>query len=1179
MRNRRPPQWIYVVFAFCLSGTCLRGQSYQGGIRGMVSDPQGGALPKVKVTLTDQASKLARTVETNGSGEYVFTAVEPATYSLSVRATGFKSYVQSDLVVATQQFEEMDLKLAVGGTDETVEVEGSAPMLDATTASNGQGISTQQLEDLPNLGRNPFLFAKLSTNVAAVGDPRFNRFQDQSGSSQISIAGGPVRTNNYLVDGIPITDLNNRAVVIPSLEATMEMKLQINTYDAEIARTGGGVFNTVLKSGTTQFHGTLYGETRQTNWAAHNYFYTPGAPYSAVYYSYAGAVGGPVILPKILKKDSTFFWLTEEGYRQRSPLSAAYYVPTLAERSGDFSGDFGPGSPDGTACATSSMYKVPCLMDPLFGTPAGTTKFFVGNRIPSNRISPIGQALMNLYPVVDGPGIPSGLAYTGPTINEAYNTSGTDLLGDRADEFIAKLDHQFFSRWYANVSYMHYGSKEPGGDPLHSIAGDQSPQSTYLLFRKVDAVSQNNTFTLNPTTVLTVGFGFNRFPNNTVDLSNGYDITKLGFSPGLASALPKKAIPAVVMLNAATDGTNDSGPAVFYSRSALASVSKSLGTHSLKAGYDFRTISVDFTDISTSNGQLYFDNGYTGVDLANLLLGYPTTSSAVSTYFTIPTRLRFNVHYNGAYVQDGWRITPKLTFNYGVRYEYEPGLYERDNHLVVGFNRTVPNPTSTYPHAVGGVEFAGVSGYPMNCCSFSNKKFAPRAGFAYQPVQGTVVRGGFGIFYAPPYFTGSSALAPGYAATSTYNYTAPTSAAGTAAPLNNLFPTGLNQPSGNRLGYATNVGSSVSELDQYRRYAQVQQYSFDVQQQFALGLVLKAGYVGSHGKNLQASTTSGTAGLNINQVPDQYISQYTAAQFNSSCASLGAAAPAQCAGLTTTTLGRALRPFQGFNTVTAVSSPAKSNYNSLSVRLEKPTSFGFSFLSSFTWSSTWDSVFGTSSTLNAGNTSAQDAYNPQGEYARSIVDIPLRFTVGTTYQLPFGRGRKLFNQNRWIDLAIGGWTINAVGVKQSGAPLSLYMNNNGLGALNAAVQRPSYAPGFNQSNVGRSGRAENRLGTSGKPTYLINGFQSPNTATQLAFGNLERTIPVLGPGLNTWDLSVFKSKKLESVELQFRAEALNAFNTPQFGAPNVRVGNASFGVISSQVNLPRYIQLGGRINF
>ena len=1170
------PRSVLALTLLVISATLLPNVlalSYQGGIRGVVSDPVGASVSGVTVTLVDDATKLSRTAVTNGSGEYVFTAVEPSTYKLSVVVQGFKGYEQKGVKVATQQFETIDMTLTIGGSAETIEVTASSPLVDATTASNGQDIDTQKLENLPNLGRNPFLFAKLSTNIAAVGDPRFNRFQDQSGSSQISIAGGPVRTNNYLIDGIPITDLNNRAVIIPSLEATQDMKLQVNTYDAEIARTGGGVFNTVLKSGTNGLHGTLYGETRQTNWAGHPYFYTPGAPYSAAFYSYAGAIGGPVVIPHVYNgKDKTFFWITEEGYRQRSPLSGTYYLPTPAERTGDFSMSYGAGSPDGMTCVAGN-----CLLDPLYGTVAGTTKYFVGNRIPAARINPIGQALINMYPTA---GSIAGLAPLAPTSSkyELPNASGTDLLGDRADEFIGKVDHQMFRWWFANFSYLHYGSKEPGGNPLHSAAGVESPGSSYLLYRKVDAVTQNNTLTINPTTIATVGFGFNRFPNNTLDLSNGYDITQLGFSSGFASGLPKKAIPALVMLNAATNGTNDSGPAVFYSRSFLASVAKSLGKHSIKVGYDFRSVSVDFTDVTYSNGQLYFDNSYTGVDLANLLLGYPTSktsSTATTTQFSVPTRLALNLHYNAGYVQDSWRLTSKLTLNYGLRYEYEPGISERNNHYAVGFDRAVSNPTTLYPRAVGGVEFAGVNGYGSHCCNYSDTKFAPRAGFAYQPKEGTVVRGGFGIFYPAPYYTSSSSLAPGYTATNVYQPYLPMSASGAAAPLSNLFPGGLAQPVGNSLGYATQLGSTVTAVDQYRRYGVVEQYSFDVQQQFGFGMAFKLGYVGSHGKNLQPSTT-GTTGYNINQLPDQYLTQYTIAQLSSTCASLGANAPGQCAGAgPTAILNQALRPFQGFSSVTVLGSPAKSNYNSMIVRLEKSTSHGLNFLTSFTWSSTWDSVFGTTSTLNSGISAAQDANNlGAGEYARSLTNIPLRFTVGASYELPFGTGRQ-FLTNRWLDLAVGGWTINTVGGKQSGAPLSPSMNSNGISAIGASVQRASYAAGASALTAAKTGNTESRINS-----YLNTAaFTAPTNGPYYAYGNVPRTIAVYGPGLNAWDLSVFKTKKLERVELQFRAEALNAFNTPQFGAPNVKIGNSSAGVVSTQVNLPRYIQLGGRVNF
>ena len=400
---------------------------------------------------------------------------------------------------------------------------------------------------------------------------------------------------------------------------------------------------------------------------------------------------------------------------------------------------------------------------------------------------------------------------------------------------------------------------------------------------------------------------------------------------------------------------------------------------------------------------------------------------------------------------------------------------------------------------------------------------------------------------------------------------------------------------GNTLGYATQLGSTVTALDQYRRYADVQQYSLDIEQQLPAGFAAKIGYVGSHGKNLQASTT-GTTGENVNQLPDQYLTQYTAAQLGlisgtagATCASLGAAAPVQCASAApTASLNQVLRPFQGFSSVTLLGSPARSNYNSFIFRLEKATSHGISFLASFTASSTWDSVFGTGSTIDAGITAAQDANNLKAEYARSITDIPLRFSMGASYDLPFGKGKAFLNSNRYVGYVVGGWSVNTIGVKQSGEPLSPSQNSNAISGIGASVQHPDYST--NSAVVGLTGRTEKRIGATGLPKYFNTGaFTAPGSATDINpairgsafanYGSVPRTISALGPGLDSWDVSIFKTQKFERFDLQFRAEALNISNTPQFGAPNVKIGNASAGVVSSQVNLPRLIQLGGRFDF
>ena len=444
-------------------------QSNYGVIRGIVSDPIGASVSGAMVVLTSQSTKIPRNTTTNGSGEYVFSAVEPGTYALTVTGNGFKKEENTGIVIDSGNTIPLDIKLQIGSMTESVEVTASEPLVNNGTSYNGQLIDSQKLENLPNPGRNPFLFSKLDNNVTPVGDPRFVRFQDQSGSSTISIAGAPISSNNYSIDGVPITDFSNRAVIIPSIEAVEEVKVQANTYDAEIGRTSGGMFNTTLKSGGSSLHGVLQGETRQTNWGANLFFNNrtaykdpvtgvtqPTTPRGAAeFYSYVGAIGGPIPLPHWLGgKDKTFFWVAEEGYRQRSPITTnAYIVPTDLQRSGNF-------SEIGTITSPTTCGKGTDGTDAICITNPATGQFFANNIIPASTINPVGQAIVNTYPHAN-----LTATYGNPNFN------GADTLGDRADEFDGKLTHQFGSRWLADFYYLHYGSKEPGGNSLESLAG------------------------------------------------------------------------------------------------------------------------------------------------------------------------------------------------------------------------------------------------------------------------------------------------------------------------------------------------------------------------------------------------------------------------------------------------------------------------------------------------------------------------------------------------------------------------------------------------------------------------------------------------------------------------------------------------------------------------------------
>lgn len=1165
-------QLFLLAVLFVASVTNCMAQSNYGAMRGIVADPQGAPIAGATVILTSEAKKISRTTVTNGSGEYVFSAVEPATYTVDVTASNFKKTEQTGIVVDSGNTIPLDVKLQVGQAGETVEVTAAEPIVDNGTSYNGQLIDSQKLQNLPNPGRNPFLFSKLDNNVTPVGDPRFVRFQDQSGSSTISIAGAPLSSNNYTIDGIPITDFSNRAVIIPSIEGVEEVKVQANTYDSEIGRTSGGMFNTTLKSGSSRFHGVLQGETRQTNWGA-NLFFNNRTPYTAngvttpttprgaaEFYSYVGNLSGPIPLPKILGgPKKTFFSITEEGYRQRSPLTASvsFPVPTALQRSGDFSEI---GTVTNGVCTSGR-----CIYDPNTSTVVAGAVVrtpFAGNKIPTSRINAVGQGIVNMYPVPN----------TAITSYGTPNFNGGDTLGDRADEFNGKITHQFSDRWLADFYYLHYGSKEPGGNALQNAAGSSS---SYLLYRKVDAIGIQNTITLNPTTVMTVGFGFNRFPNDTQDISKGFDQTKLGLPASYVSSLPKTGFPAITTsstANLAYEGTSNSGPAVYFSRNFVVGVAKSLGKHSVKAGYNFRAISLTYTSLSNASGTFGFDNQFTsanntatqsqgGADAADMLLGLPSSGSVV-----IPSKLGITTDYQAGYLQDDWRVSTKLTFNIGLRYEYEPGVHERNNHYSVGFDRTVTSPLTTTSGVttLGGVMFAGQNGYPTSTGAMAGK-WAPRAGFAYAVNPKTVVKGGWGIFFPPLVYSNSAALAPGYVASNSYVTNAVNGVPGNT--LSNPFPSGLAGPTGSAAGYLTNVGSTLSVIDQNRRSPRWTSYSADLEHEFPFGIAFKVGYVGGHGTNLNNS-------LNINQLSDANLnlgSTYLNASVANPYYQKGGAG---AIGSATAARYVLLKPFAQFTTITDATSVGRSDYNALDIKVQKRFAKGLTLLTAYTWSSNWDNQWGASSTLNSGNNGPQDIYDLSKEYSRAINDIPNRFTLSGTYELPFGRGKQfLSGVNTWVDLLVGGWRFNDIMIMQNGAPLAITQSNTNSVYGNSAT-RPNRVAGVNACF---SGRPEDRLNA-----YFNTAAFTTTTAATL-YGNSTRTINCYGPGYVNSDLSLNKNFHVyESVNIEFRAEALNAFNTPQFATPVVTIGSSTAGQMNAStgtLGFPRLVQLGGRITF
>lgn len=1123
----------------------LWGQSTLGGVRGTVSDSSGAAIANVKVTLTNAGTGEPRSTLTNSSGSYDFSAVVPATYSISAEGASFKKFERSNVVVGTQQFLTVDVALQVGTLSESVTVTESVPLVESSNASQGQVLDNQKLVDLPNLGRNPFMMSRLVQNVVPVGPPAYNRMEDQSGSSMISIAGGPVRGNNYLLDGIPITDANNRAIIIPSLEAIQEVKVQANTYDAEMARTGGGMFNTLMRSGANDYHGSAYGHLRRTDWDANNYFSNAaGIPISPQPNTTWGAsFGGKVWIPKLYNgKNKTFFWLAVEHYDDEQSDSSNFAVPTALERVGNF-------SQSGVT-----------VYNPTTGQP------FANNVIPASLLSPVGLGIANLFPAPTS--TPSSYGGNDLTLASAIKA--------RAVQYTGKVDEDFTSWWRSSLSYLRYYSLEPGDTWFNSPA----TQSGWRLLRRVDATQLNNVFTLNPTTVLAVRYGFNRFPNYDYNSSQGFNIASLGFNPAFANSIsPALAeFPAINLSTFSSLGdTGDNGYYDEYSYNFSTAIDKYIGRHSLKAGFDFRKLGTAGYSQNNPTGAYTFNTGatgasgnsYTGTDLGDLLTGYAYGRQADSF-----SRFNDTINYYGLFAQDDFRVSSKLTLNIGLRWERELGIKEAHNALITGFNTKVPNVLANQVSGispVGAVEYAGMNGAPTRVGHYSGNKFAPRIGVAYQLNSKTILRGGYGIFYAPQVAIGAPISTLGYSANT--SYTGSFNSAGMAVPtLANPFPNGLIQPSGNSLGTAAGLGQSFSLVDPNAHSPRVQQYSFDIQRELPFGVALEVGYVGSHTTDL----TLGTGNININALNPSYFAMGNSALNASvnnpyySAAQSGVVASGTLSGVTVPAY-QLLLPYSSYQAINLIfSSRNHASYNSGVIKAQKNLSKGLTFLSTLTWSKNMDeSSGGPGNSLNGGAAGApQNPYNLAAEYSLSNIDTPIRWATSISYDLPVGKGRQFLKSNPWLDLLVGGWTLNAVSVYQTGFPLQIFQNDSNS-AYGYGAQRPN-ATGVSPST---SGSVESRIYNYINPAAF-------SIAPAATFGDVGRTISLRGPGQKNWDMSLFKTYSVkERFRAQFRFEALNAFNSPLFASPNTNLSSGSFGKINTQSNFSRQLQLALRFSF
>lgn len=1150
-------------------------QTFQGGVRGKIQDADGGVIPGVAVTLRNEETGLGRRTESNAAGEYSFANLQPGTYSLRAELEGFNSFVSEELLVGISVFLVLDAVLQVGDFTEVVTVTGETPLVENGTASVSSTIDRTQIEALPTPGRNVFIMAVTTPNVVHTGNPVWVKQSDQTNSSLLSLGGGPLRGNNYTVDGVSMTDLRNRSVIIPIFEAIQEMKVQTNTYDAEMGRTGGGVFNTIHRSGANKWAGSALYQFRpgklNTFWRKLSYFqqqdFNAGvigqqdleaAPYNLA----GGSFGGPIA------KNRTFFWTAAEGYSDNAVSNTTIVVPGTAEAAGDFSHNKGT------------------VYNPFDRDANGNRRPFADNRIPANLVDGTGSALSQQ------------LASLGSGSAGALSTSGTQTV--QAFQITGNVSHAFSDAWRLSATYLHYLSQEPPfGHYRDLLNTDKSPDfgiGAGVLDRNVHAIAINNTFLTTHSSALTLRYGqtyfFDSFGNPAFSKDDiagrlgvqGDFLDALYAQQGYEGQFPRIAV-AGFGDGGRTHGSGSNNNVEWFSREISATFSQIIGNHTMKYGAQWRRLGLN--TVSHGHGfTLDFARKFTqgpnpanpatgsGSALADLLLGIPDGGSA-----TLATPSNVFLDYFGGFIQDDWRASSKLVLNLGLRIEHETGLYEDGDDFAVGWDRETPFPVQVaglpeieqslpgFP-LKGGLMYAGIDGNPSHQWDPPAIKIGPRLGFAYSLTPKTVLRGGYAVFWAPyaiPAGTGASQIG-------TYGYTAVTNVAasvdGIAPPqarASNPFPNGILPPTGNANGRLQNIAGDVYFNEQYRKSPAIQKWSLDLQRDLGNDTALKIGYVGSSGKNLAVGGTLDSV-ININQLADSYLALGERLHRHYPNPFHGNADFGSFAASRTLPLGQLLRPYPHFRNVYArhVSS-GKSFYNSLRFELEKRFRKNWGTRINHTFTNHKDNIYEANTLLESVksvvyNTPDECAFAScpvlEDDYSYSLLHAPHITNLNLMYAIPLRH--KLLK----------GWTASMAAILRSGFPLAVTQNENPLSAYGFNHQRPE--------NIGISGGGD-PAGHAAR--YITAGSLTPTRGLRLSSAP-RTTADVRSPTLVNWDFSFEKATPLsDNMNLMLRLEFINLFNNVNWRGPRTVYGLDNFGSIPGTRGFPRTFQLMTKITF
>ncbi len=1095
------------VFLFSASAfSILQAQVDTATVVGAVQDSSGAVVPGASVTATEVNTNTKTSTRTDTAGNYVLTPLRIGTYSVAVEAQGFKKETRGGIVLQVQDRVRVDFALQVGALTEAVNIEAEVPVVQTESSSLGDVIGSRQITDLPLNGRDYTQLATLTAGVVKItenggGINGSTSASNGNAGGAFAVNGTRGNLNNFMLDGIDNNSNDNAGNILrTNVDAIEEFKVQTSNYSAEFGRSGGAVINATIKSGTNQFHGTVFEFFRNSDLDARGFFESPDqakAPFKQN--QFGGTLGGPI------KKNKLFFFGDYQGTRVRAANTDIATVPTAAEIGGNFSGLLG--SQVGTDALGRPVYQGE-IFDPASTTMVNGNVVrnpFQGNIIPASRLDSIAHNAAALYPA------PTVAGATANNYN--FNAPGKDTI----DQMDARVDYNISNRQQIFGRFSLSQRTRFQSPPLPGLA-DGGNYSTGNYFEGTRGAAIGHTFTISPSMVneLRIGFNRNHYRDNIPSYGQNYPPAGLAV-PGVPDNSTVNGFTLFQPSGYIRIGEPGYTPTFSTSQEFQYGDTLSIihGKHVIKLGPEVRFSQFNLFQVGQPRGRFSFSGEFTadspssgdgsGNGLADMLLGDPTTS-VISTLTYFGNRQ----HTYGAFVQDDYKVTSTLTLNLGLRYDYTTPISEAHNRQ------------SNFDFATGQLIVAGLNGASPGLTTMDKDDFAPRAGLAWSPASRkgkTVIRAGYGRFFSYQEIRTGDPLQLGYNLPFFFEPSFVSDGITPVLTVSGGFPS-LN------LSQAKFAG--VTSVDS-RLHAPVNdEWNFNIQNQLPGNILFEVAYVGAKSTHLQVL-------VDHNQDPTP--------------------GPGSV---------QSRRPYPQYGPFTSIEDHGNSTYESLQLKAEKRLSHGLMFLSAFTYGKSINDQ----PEICCNGPWPQNSYNLKSEKGLSDFDNRFRWVSSFDYELPVGKGRRFLNSSRPADLVLGGWHIGGILTFRSGFPFSPLM-------------------GYDPSNTGSNGLLRtDRIANGNLPAsqrspnlwFDINAFPLP---TGYTFGNAGKNI-LDGPGEKTGDISIRKMFNLtERFNLEFRAEAFNAFNHAVFTQPDnfITDGPGAAGVITSTVIPQRQLQFALKLHF